>query len=93
MQSANFTVALPKPIEFDGKEVTELTFREPVGADMEAFLGEMVPQAGGKPDMGKSVTAIAAATVVSHPLTEDDFRAMHAKNYMAVAMEIMGFLA
>jgi len=75
------------------EEVEVLEFREPTGADMEAFLGEMIPQGGGRPNIGKSVTAIAAATIVSHPLNEEDFRAMSAKNYMAVATEMMGFLA
>ena len=87
-----FDVALPVPIEIEGKKVDKLSFREPIGEDMEAFLGEMVPMGGGAPNIGKSVTAIAAQTIVSHPMTEDDIRAMNARNYMAVAMELMGFL-
>jgi hypothetical protein len=89
---SEFEITLPSPIVIEGEEVKALKFREPTGADMEAFLGEIVPVDGGKPNIGKSVTAIAAHTVTSHPLTEDDFRAMSAKNYMAVAMEFMGFL-
>lgn len=93
MQSAKITIELPEAMEIDGKEVQTLEFREPTGADMERFLGEMIPSGGGKPDMGKSITAIAAATILSHPLEEEDFRKMRAKNYMAIATELMGFLA
>lgn len=92
MPSANIKITLPQPIELEDKKVSELEFREPTGADMESFLGEIISMNEGGSMLGRAVTGMAAATVISHPLSEDDFRAMSGKNYMAVAMEMVGFL-
>ncbi|GAB6045072.1 hypothetical protein JCM11957_06700 [Caminibacter profundus] len=85
-------VKLPKPIEIDGKKVDELEFREPLGADMEDFVGEIASAGGDKKAMGKVITELAEKLIVSHPLSADDFREMPGKNYMAIVQELSSFL-
>ena len=87
----NFKVELLEVEKVDGKEIKELEFREPVGADMEDFLGEMISE-DGKPKVGKGVTGLATRCIVSHNLTEDDIRGFSAKNYMQIATRFMGFI-
>jgi len=87
----NFKIELKESENINNKEIKELEFREPTGADMEEFLGEMVSE-GGKVNIGKSVTGLAARCVVSFSLSEDDIRAFSAKNYMEIAKGFMGFL-
>ena len=85
-------IKLPKPIEIDGKKVEELEFREPLGADMEDFVGEIASAGGDKKAMGKVITELAEKLIVSHPLSADDFRQMPGKNYMAIVQELSSFL-
>ena len=87
-----FKVVLPKPIEIDGKEVSELEFREPIGEDMEDFVGEIAANGGDKKAMGKVITELAEKLVISHPLSAEDFRKMPGKDYMAVVQKISDFL-
>jgi hypothetical protein len=87
-----FKVVLPKPVQIDGKEVKELEFREPVGADMEDFVGEIASNGGNKKEMGKVITELAGKLIVSHPLTAEDFREMPGKDYMAIVQEVSDFL-
>jgi len=87
-----FTVELLEPEIVAGKEITSLEFREPKGADMEEFLGEMISDGSGI-NIGKSITGLASRCVVSHSLSEDDIRAFSAKNYMSISKGFMGFLS
>jgi hypothetical protein len=89
----NIKVKLPKPIKVDGKEVTELEFREPLGEDMEDFVGEIAAAGGDKKAMGKVLTELAEKLIVSHPFSADDFRKMPGKDYMAVVNALSDFLA
>ena len=57
-------VKLPKPIEIDGEKVTELEFREPLGEDMEDFVGEIAAAGGDKKAMGKVLTELAEKLIV-----------------------------
>lgn len=87
-----FKVVLPKPIKIDDKEVKELEFREPIGEDMEDFVGEIAANGGDKKAMGKVITELAEKLIVSHPLSAEDFRKMPGKDYMAVVQKISDFL-
>ena len=75
----------------DNKEITELEFREPLGADLEEIIGEF--SSGDKKATGKALTELASKLVTSHPLTPDDFRKFKAKNYMVVVNKMMAFLS
>jgi len=86
-----FKVELLETEKVDGKEIKELEFREPVGADMEEFLGEIITE-DGKPKVGKGVTGLAARCLVSHSLTEEDIRSFSAKNYIRIATRFVGFI-
>ncbi|ADV47017.1 phage tail assembly protein [Nitratifractor salsuginis] len=77
-------VSLPEPMTIDGKEVRELEFREPLGADIEGLIGTE--------SLGKSVTKLASSLCTNIPLSEDEIRAMSAKNYLSVSEVMMGFL-
>ena len=83
-------IKLVEPEKIDGKEVAELEFREPLGADLEEIMGEF--SGGDKKAIGRALTKLAANLITSHPITEDDFRRFRAKNYMAVMNEMMSFL-
>jgi hypothetical protein len=85
-------VKLPKPIEFDGKKIEVLEFREPIGEDMEEFVGELAGVNGDKKALGKIITELAERLIISHPLSAEDFRKMPGKNYMAIVQEISAFL-
>jgi len=76
--------------KIDGKEIQELEFREPIGADLEEIMGEF--SGGDKKSIGKALTQMASNLVISHPISPDDFRIFKAKNYMAVMNEMMTFL-
>ena len=84
-------IKLIVPETIDDKEITELEFREPLGADLEEIMGSF--SGGDKKAIGKALTQLASNLVTSHPLTPDDFRKFKAKNYMAVVNEMMGFLS
>jgi len=86
----NFKVEFDTPEIIDGKEVRELEFREPIGADMEALIG--VVAGGGVENTGKAITALASSCVVSHSLTEDDIRKLSAKGYMKIVGAFTPFL-
>ena len=85
-------VVLPEKFEIDKKEIVELEFREPIGADMEDFVGELAASGGDKKVMGKIITQLAEKLIVSHPLNADDFRKMSGKNYMAIVQKLSDFL-
>jgi len=87
-----FKVVLPKPIKVENKEVKELEFREPIGEDMEDFVGEIAANGGDKKAMGKVITELAEKLIISHPLSAEDFRKMPGKDYMAVVQRISDFL-
>lgn len=87
-----FKVVLPKPIKIENEEVSELEFREPIGEDMEDFVGEIAANGGDKKAMGKVITGLAEKLVISHPLSAEDFRKMPGKDYMAVVQKISDFL-
>jgi hypothetical protein len=87
-----FKVVLPKTVTIDGKEIKGLEFREPLGADMEDFVGEIAANGGDKKAMGKVITELAEKLIVSHPLSAEDFRKMPSKSYMAVVQKISDFL-
>ena len=87
-----FKVVLPKPIKIENKEVKELEFREPIGEDMEDFVGEIAANGGDKKAMGKVITELAEKLIISHPLSAEDFRKMPGKDYMAVVQRISDFL-
>jgi len=86
-------VVLPKEIEIDGKKITELEFREPLGEDMEDFVGELAVAGGDKKAMGKVITELAEKLIISHPLSSDDFRKMSGKNYMTIVQKLSDFLS
>lgn len=85
-------VTLPKPIIIDGKEVKTLEFREPLGEDMEEFVGEIAAGGGDMKSLGKIITQLAEKLIVSHPLSAEDFRKMSGKNYIAIVQELSDFL-
>ena len=80
-----FKVELVEPEIVNGKEIKELEFREPVGADLEKIVGVE--------KLGKAITELAAKLVTNVPLTADDIRNFKGKNYMKISEAIMGFLA
>jgi len=80
-----FKVELVEPEIVDGKEITELEFREPLGADLEDIVGVE--------KLGKAMTELAAKLVTNVPLTAEDIRTFKGKNYMKISERIMGFLA
>jgi len=77
-------VTLPTPVKIDGKEVSELEFREPIGADIEAIIGS--------DSIGKSITTLAASLCTSVALNEEDVRALPADDYLAISGVLMDFL-
>jgi len=77
-------VALPTPANIDGKEVTELEFREPIGADIEKIIGSE--------SVGKSITSLAASLCTNVALSEDEVRALPADDYLAISGVLMDFL-
>lgn len=77
-------VALPEAVEIDGKQVETLEFRQPVGADIEELIGSE--------SLGRSVTKLASRLCINVPLTEEEIRAISAKNYLAISEAMMGFL-
>ena len=80
-----FKIELAEPEVINGKEITELEFREPLGADLEEIVGVE--------KLGKAITELAAKLVTNVPLTADDIRKFKGKNYMKISEKIMGFLA
>ena len=87
-----FKITLPKIEKINEKEIKELEFREPLGADMEEFVGEMSVVGSNKAAIGKIITTLAEKLIVSEPLSADDFRKMKGKNYMAIVQELSNFL-
>ena len=78
------TVKLPEPVAIDGKEITEIEMRQPTGGDVEGIVGV--------DNLGRAVTELVVRLTTNVPLTEDDVRALSAKNYLKLSEEVMGFL-
>jgi hypothetical protein len=80
-----FKIELVEPEVLNGKEITEIEFREPLGSDLEDIVGVE--------KLGKAITELAAKLVTNIPLTAEDIRNFKGKNYMKISEGIMGFLA